>query len=105
MSIADKIERGVAARRRTEARSAEEIAQRQRHADQANDRETPGHLTARRAEADAQEARVTDQSRDRDGGTGRDTGMTLGERIEAEAQRRQARRTTNIEEGRAGRSR
>ncbi len=38
MSIADKIERGVAARRRTEARSAEEIAQRQRYADQAGDR-------------------------------------------------------------------
>ncbi|MBW3069625.1 relaxase/mobilization nuclease domain-containing protein [Actinomyces sp. 594] len=99
MSIADRIERGAAARR------AEEIAQRQRHADQANDRETPGHLTARRAESDAQEVRVTDQSRDRDGGTGRDTGMTLGERIEAEVQRRQAaRRTTNIE-GRTGRSR
>lgn len=107
MSIADKIERGVAARRRTEARSAEETAQRQRYADQAGDRETPGHLVARDGEADAQEVRVEDQRHDRDGGTGRDTGMTLGERIEAEVQRRREARGDGLGAGddRGGRSR
>ena len=107
MSIADKIERGVAARRRTEAQSAEETAQRQRYADQAGDRETPGHLVARDGEADAQEVRVEDQSHDRDGGTGRDTGMTLGERIEAEVQRRREARGDGLDLGddRGGRSR
>lgn len=107
MSIADKIERGVAARRRTEARSAEETAQRQRYADQAGDRETPGHLVSRDGEADAQEVRVEDQRHDRDGGTGRDTGMTLGERIEAEVQRRREARGDGLGAGddRGGRSR
>lgn len=107
MSIADKIERGVAARRRTEARSAEETAQRQRYADQAGDRETPGHLVSRDGEADAQEVRVEDQRHDRDGGTGRDTGMTLGERIEAEVQRRREARGDRLDSGddRGGRSR
>jgi hypothetical protein len=107
MSIADKIERGVAARRRTEARSAEETAQRQRYADQAGDRETPGHLVARDGEADAQEVRLEDQRHDRDGGTGRDTGMTLGERIEAEVQRRREARGDRLDSGddRGGRSR
>lgn len=106
MSIADKIERGVAARRRTEARSAEETAQRQRYADQAGDRETPGHLVARDGETDAQEVRVEDQRHDRDGGTGRDTGMTLGERIEAEVQRRREARGEGLDSGddRGGRS-
>ena len=107
MSIADKIERGVAARRRTEARSAEETAQRQRYADQAGDRETPGHLVSRDGEADAQEVRVEDQRHDRDGGTGRDTGMTLGERIEAEVQRRRKARGDGLGAGddRGGRRR
>ena len=107
MSIADKIEQGVTARRRTEARSAEETAQRQRYADQAGDRETPGHLVARDGEADAQEVRVEDQRHDRDGGTGRDTGMTLGERIEAEVQRRREARGDGLGAGddRGGRSR
>ena len=107
MSVADKIERGVAARRRTEARSAEETAQRQRYADQAGDRETPGHLVSRDGEADAQEVRVEDQRHDRDGGTGRDTGMTLGERIEAEVQRRREARGDGLGAGddRGGRSR
>lgn len=107
MSIADKIERGVAARRLTEARSAEETAQRQRYADQAGDRETPGHLVARDGEADAQEVRVEDQRHDRDGGTGRDTGMTLRERIEAEVQRRREARGEGLDSGddRGGRSR
>lgn len=106
MSVADKIERGVAARRRDETRLAEEAAQRQRHADQANDRETPGHLVARDGEADAQEARVEDQRHDRDEGTGRDTGMTLGERIKADVQgRREARDDMGEVDDRGGRSR
>ena len=105
--LIDQAAAAIAARRRTEARSAEETAQRQRYADQAGDRETPGHLVSRDGEADAQEVRVEDQRHDRDGGTGRDTGMTLGERIEAEVQRRREARGEGLDSGddRGGRSR
>lgn len=92
MSIADKIEQGLAARHRNEARLVEEAAQRQRYADQAGDRETPGHRMSRESEEMAQDVRVEDQRNDRDGGSGRDTGMSLAARIEAEVQRRREAR-------------
>lgn len=92
MSIADKIEQGLAARHRNEARLVEEAAQRQRYADQAGDRETPGHRMSRESEEMAQDVRVEDQRNDRDGGSGRDIGMSLAARIEAEVQRRREAR-------------
>lgn len=93
MAVGDRIERGVADRRRENARKAEQAAQQLRYQDQANDRETPGHQVERDAENDAQEVRTDDQRRDRDGGTGRDTGQTsLADRIEAEVQRRRGSR-------------
>lgn len=93
MAVGDQIERGVADRRRENARKAEQAAQQLRYQDQANDRETPGHQVERDAENDAQEVRTDDQRRDRDGGTGRDTGQTsLADRIEAEVQRRRGSR-------------
>lgn len=107
MSVADKIEKGVAAKRRAEALQVERVAQRERYADQEGDRETPAHRIARENEDDAQEVRIEDQRRDRDRGTGRDTGMSLGERIEAEVRRRRATRSTPIDsaDDRGGRSR
>lgn len=92
MSIADKIEQGLAARRRNEARNVEEVAQRQRYADQAGDRETPGHRLSRESEEMAQEVRVADQRNDRDAVEGHDAGMSLSARIEAEVQRRREAR-------------
>ena len=92
MAMGDQIEQRLSQRRRDDSRRREEAAQRQRITDQAEDRETPGHQINKDGEMDAQETRIGDQRRDRDGGTGRDTGMSLAERIEAEVQRRRTGR-------------
>lgn len=93
MAMGDQIEQRLSQRRRDDSRRREEAAQRQRITDQAEDRETPGHQMNKDGEMYAQETRIGDQGRDRDGGTGRDTGMSLAERIEAEVQRRRTGRS------------
>lgn len=86
MSIADQIDRGLVDRR-------EASAQRARYVDQADDRETPGHQVSENSEAAAQDAREEDQRSDRAGEGG--DGLSLGERIEAEVQRRRTARSTD----------
>jgi len=93
MSIADQIGRGLVDRRDDDARR-EAAAQRARDVNQADDRGTPGHQVSENSEAAAQDAREEDQRSDR-GDEGGD-GLSLGERIEAEVQRRRTARSTDL---------